>query len=106
MPSVFWNFVGLGAIENAMSDELLCSIRCRPTTPEEFPRPPGCWSFADASSNAAELIAPPATTTTSAEYVSTAPSHSTTTRFTVRPRSEEHTSELQSRRDLVCRLLL
>src|SRR5690349_23531304 len=29
------------------------------------------------------------------------------TRFKVRlPRSEEHTSELQSRRDLVCRLLL
>src|SRR5438874_7019668 len=25
---------------------------------------------------------------------------------TLRPRSEEHTSELQSRRDLVCRLLL
>src|SRR6266576_246622 len=27
-------------------------------------------------------------------------------RFQVSPRSEEHTSELQSRRDLVCRLLL
>src|SRR5215469_16129983 len=27
-------------------------------------------------------------------------------RSTARPRSEEHTSELQSRRDLVCRLLL
>src|SRR5690349_21905272 len=26
--------------------------------------------------------------------------------FTARPRSEEHTSELQSRRDLVCRVLL
>src|SRR6266403_5825848 len=26
--------------------------------------------------------------------------------LTTRPRSEEHTSELQSRRDLVCRLLL
>src|SRR6266496_852478 len=28
------------------------------------------------------------------------------TGFPLRPRSEEHTSELQSRRDLVCRLLL
>src|SRR5690349_22328093 len=30
----------------------------------------------------------------------------TTGRRAARPRSEEHTSELQSRRDLVCRLLL
>src|SRR5690349_24003539 len=29
-----------------------------------------------------------------------------TSRILLRPRSEEHTSELQSRRDLVCRLLL
>src|SRR5438874_7730994 len=32
--------------------------------------------------------------------------HSVNVQNTVRARSEEHTSELQSRRDLVCRLLL
>src|SRR5690349_24009474 len=35
-----------------------------------------------------------------------APDESRALREPIRPRSEEHTSELQSRRDLVCRLLL
>src|SRR5204863_2937778 len=35
-----------------------------------------------------------------------APTTSNTTGRPTKPRSEEHTSELQSRRDLVCRLLL
>jgi hypothetical protein len=82
---VFWNFVGFGIVENAISEELLCNMRCRPTTPEELPSPAGCFSFAERSNSAAELIAPPATTTTSAEYVSTVPSRSTTTRCTERP---------------------
>src|SRR2546421_3079218 len=34
------------------------------------------------------------------------PSPRATVRNPIRPRSEEHTSELQSRSDLVCRLLL
>src|SRR3954449_3198210 len=67
---VFWNRVGFGVFENATSPELLCSIRCRPTWPEPLPRPAGCRSDADASSSAAELIAPAARTTTSAVYSS------------------------------------
>src|SRR5438874_10747948 len=35
-----------------------------------------------------------------------APSRRSTGKWNLRQRSEEHTSELQSRRDLVCRLLL
>ena len=50
-----------------MSEELLCIIRWRPTTPEELPRPAGWRSLAEASSSAAELIAPADTTTRSAE---------------------------------------
>ena len=73
MPSVFWNLVGFGILEKAMSEELLCIIRWRPTTPEPLPRPSGCRSLAERSSSAAELIAPAATTTTSAEYVSRLP---------------------------------
>ena len=80
MPSVFWNFVGLGVFEKAISEELLCSIRLRPTSPEELPSPSGCRSLAERSSSAAELMAPAATTTTSAVYSSVAPSRSTTTR--------------------------
>src|SRR2546430_12580911 len=38
--------------------------------------------------------------------MSDAESVTTATRLTVRPRSEEHTSELQSQSNLVCRLLL
>src|SRR5690349_21881125 len=37
-------------------------------------------------------------------FVTSSPSF--TAILVIRPRSEEHTSELQSRRDLVCRLLL
>jgi hypothetical protein len=66
-PSVFWNLVGFGIFENAISEALLCIIRCLPTTPDPLPRPSGCRSLAEASSSAAELIAPPDTTTRSAE---------------------------------------
>ena len=85
-PSVFWNLVGFGIFEKAISEELLCIIRWRPTTPEPLPSPSGWRSLAEASSSAAELIAPADTTTMSAEYVSACPSRSATTRVTARPR--------------------
>jgi hypothetical protein len=68
-----------------MSELLLCSIRFRPTTPEEFPSPWGWRGVAERNSKAALLIAPAARTTTSAEYSSRAPARSTTTRRTERP---------------------
>src|SRR5438874_9570793 len=45
-------------------------------------------------------------TSAASSAMSTASSSATTGRCATSPRSEEHTSELQSRRDLVCRLLL
>ena len=85
IPSVFWKSVGFGSFEIAISDELLWSIRWRPTTPELFPRPSGWRSLAEASSSAAELIAPQEIATTSAVYSSRSPSRSTTTVVTERP---------------------
>ncbi len=84
-PNVFWKTVEFGIFENAVNDELLCSIRWRPTTPELLPSPFGWRSLAEPRSSALELMAPADTTTMSAVYSSCVPSRSTTTFSTLRP---------------------
>src|SRR2546428_10065628 len=62
-----------------------------PTIPEEFASP--CGKYFDLEFNKRRAVPIPF-------------AHTTTTRASCSWRSEEHTSELQSRSDLVCRLLL
>src|SRR6516162_6284343 len=85
MPSVFSNTVGFGVLEMAIRDELLWSMRLRPTIPELLPRPCGWRSLADDRRRAAELMAPADRATTSAVYSSRSPSWSTMTLLTEPP---------------------
>src|SRR5216110_2685633 len=72
---------------------------------ELLANPRGCFSLAELSSSAAELMAPQETTTRSAEYVSRLPLRSTSTPFISRPDesvSSRFTSEFVSRLTLEC----
>ena len=61
--SVFWKTTSLRRFRSiAATWALLCIMKLRPTWPEEFASPPGCASSAEASSSAAELTAPAAST--------------------------------------------
>src|SRR5258707_9630835 len=68
---------------------------------------PASWPFFKASSRAAGSTIPPRETSTRyAPGLRAASALASSRQSAGRPRSEEHTSELQSRQYLVCRLLL
>src|SRR2546430_12252731 len=61
--SVFWKVTSFSRLKStATMCALLCIMKLRPTWSEEFARPRGCLSPAEASSSAAELTAPAAST--------------------------------------------
>src|SRR5438034_1843502 len=85
---------------HTQSAEVSCPV-CAPCSP--------CWSLRSLS-QPSPVPTPPALVTAAATSTTATPaaealSHRAA-RGTRKPRSEEHTSELQSHSDLVCRLLL
>src|SRR5437867_5899319 len=85
-----------------------CARRCMipaatPPTPNETIIKPSCDTVEYASMR---LMSSCAIAMSAAISAVVTPIHTTTIREGVTPRSEEHTSELQSPYDLVCRLLL
>src|SRR6266496_4745974 len=63
-----------------------------------------CWAWCSLTIGAGVATATQAATLR--PWINLASCRSIPPQFVAQPRSEEHTSELQSRRDLVCRLLL
>src|SRR5438034_6804790 len=70
-------------------------------------RRPGRWSDGSTRSrNGVAPVAPLSSRTTTTSLVTSAPAFERQPKYATYTRSEEHTSELQSHSDLVCRLLL
>src|SRR3989442_3659413 len=81
---------------------------CHGSKPPVAPTGPNSGPNKTAGGGAADGGSPPCPThcTITSQTVATSPADRTRTRIGVGERSEEHTSELQSRPHLVCRLLL